>query len=196
MTTALALTWVVTAVACSDTPTAPDDDALAAADEFSAFDLDATFDPQTIDRGGATSFDELAAEIPGFAGYFIDRACNINVLLVDLSQSEKATKLLTPLLRRLLESRRRCPTTATILVLQAEYSWLQLKGWLHKLRPLVDGRAVLRMGIAIPHNRIVIALASRSLHARVLAHVQALDVPVGAVMFKVTPPPDSRRTRG
>jgi hypothetical protein len=181
----LALVLAFTAAGCEDGPAVPDADAEAANDEFSAFDVDATFDAEMLDRGGPSAWDVLAAEIPGFAGYFIDRACNINVLLVDLSQAGKAKELLTPLLRRLLASRRRCPDTATILVHQADYSWLQMKEFLHKLRPLGQVRGVLRFGISVPQNRIVVVLRARTVHASAVEAIQALDVPLAAIVFRV-----------
>lgn len=182
-TFAMTLALVLTA-ACESATTGPELALDNASDEFAAFDTDMTFDAASVDRGAPDGWDELAAEIPGFAGYFIDRACNVNVLLVDLSQSGKAKQLLTPVLRRLLTVRR-CPDTATIIVHPADYSWLQLKDFLAKLRPLQQVRGVNRMGILVSINRIMIVLESRTIHDRVVEQVQALDVPLGAVVIRV-----------
>lgn len=176
---------LVLATACESGTTGPEIDPSSATDEFAAFDTGVTFDAASVDRGTPHGWDKLAAEIPGFAGYFIDRACNVNVLLVDLAHAEKAKQLLTPVLRRLLEVRR-CPDTATILVHPADYSWLQLKDFLARLRPLQQVRGVNRMGILVSINRIVIVLESRTLHDRVVEQVQALDVPLGAVIIRVS----------
>jgi hypothetical protein len=185
---------LVVAAACDNGPTAPEGAADFASDEFAAFGVDATFDAESSERGGPAGWDLLAAEIPGFAGYYIDRACNVNVLLVDPSLSEKAKELLTPVLRRLLQVRR-CPDSATILVHPADFSWLHLEAFLAKLRPLSQVRGVARMGISVPVNRIVIVLETRSIHARIVEEIQALDVPLGAVVIRVLTD-SSARTRG
>lgn len=189
-TFAMTLALVLTA-ACESDATGPAPAPNNSSDEFAAFDTGVTFDAASVDRGAPDGWDELAAEIPGFAGYFIDRACNVNVLLVDLSQSEKAKQLLTPVLRRLLGVRR-CPDTATIIVHPADYSWLQLKDFLAKLRPLQLVRGVNRMGILVSINRIVIVLESRTIHDRIVEQVQALDVPLGAVVIRVNSGSPSR----
>lgn len=180
----MALILAFAAAGCENGPTAPDANANAANDEFVAFDGDATFDAASLERGGPSGWDLLAAEIPGFAGFYIDRACNINVLLVDLSQSEKAMELLTPLLRRLLHVRR-CPDTASILVHPADFSWLQLNEFLAKLRPLAQVQGVERIGIAVSINRIVILLETRTIHDRVVEQIHTLDVPLGAIVIRV-----------
>ena len=187
----LALALGLAVAACSEsgdvTSPADQEDDLAAAVAASEM-----VESASLDRGNPTGWDVLVAEIPGFGGYWFDRACNLNVMLVDLSQSAKAKDLLAPLLRRFLNAHRGCPDTATIVVHQATFSWVQLTGWLHKLRPLGEDRGVLRMGISIPDNRIVIVLASRSVHASVVAEIQRLDVPLSAIKFVVNPPVTDR----
>ena len=179
----MALILAFAAASCENGPTAPDVNANVV-DAFVAFDGDATFDAASLERGGPSGWDLLAAEIPGFAGFYIDRVCNIHVLLVDRNQSEKAMQLLTPVLRRLLHVRR-CPVTASILVHPADFSWLQLNAFLTKLRPLAQVQGVGRMGIAVPINRIVILLETRTIHDRVVEQIQTLDVPLGAIVIRM-----------
>ncbi len=178
--------------ACSEagdiTSPADQDDDLAAAVAASQ-----TVDAASVDRH-ATGWDALAAEIPGFAGYWFDRGCNLNVNLVDLSQSAKAKTLLAPLLRRFLNAHPRCPDTATIVVHEATFSWVQLTTFLHRLRPLGEDRGVLRMGISIPENRIVILLASRAVYPAVAAKIERLDVPLEAIKFIVQQAASTDRT--
>ncbi|MCI0433606.1 MAG: hypothetical protein L0271_08145 [Gemmatimonadetes bacterium] len=191
--------WLVLALGLAVTACSEAGDIMAPADEdpelAAAVEASTTFDAVNLDRGNPDGWDVLVAEIPGFAGFWFDRACNLNVLLVDLSQSDKAKDLLQPLLRRFLNAHRRCPDTATIVVHQATFSWVQLTGWLQKLRPLIDHRGVLRIGISIPANRIVVVLASRTLHPTVVAEIQRLDVPLDAIQFVVNPPTTDRTGR-
>ncbi|MGH7500598.1 MAG: hypothetical protein ACREL7_02460 [Longimicrobiales bacterium] len=189
----IAFALALTAAGCDTGPTAPDAGAAIATDEFAAFDIAATFDAASLDRDVPSWWETLAAEIPGFAGIYIDRACNIHVMLVDLSQAGKATELLSPVLRRLLNARPDCPNTATILVHQADYTWVQLKTFLAKLRPLSQVRGILRLGISIQQNRIVVVIASRSVHPAAVEAIEALDVPLAAVVFRVHPPTNDRR---
>jgi hypothetical protein len=164
--------------------------------ELDELSLDATVDAATVQRGGASSFDDLAAKIPGFAGYWFDRGCNLNVNLVDLTYAERVKELLAPLLRRRLAASPDCPATATILIHEVEYSWLELSGWLGKAQPVTRIGGVLRLGINVPANRIAIGVTSREAAGHVINALQELDVPIAAVMFHLVSATTDQRRRG
>ena len=121
----MAMLFALAAIAACDSATdlaAPDDEQIpieSVADEIVAdLVMDAT------DRPG---FDELADKIPGFAGYWFDRRCNLHVRLTDLSYADRVKELLEPVLRAKLAADPRCPDNAQIIVHGAEFSWKELK---------------------------------------------------------------------
>jgi hypothetical protein len=147
--------------------------------------VEGTIDLAVLDQpgGDGSLFDQLAAEIPGFAGFWFDRACNLNVVLTRPDQQETvAIEVLTPYLRRHIENNR-CRDTATILVHQGEFDWTQLSSWLRKLGPALSFPGVERLGISIPMNRIVAAVTGREAANEVLRLALDEDVPSSAIKF-------------
>lgn len=178
--------------ACDQSITTPFDSEpeIAAA----SVELGTTIDLAAVDaRSDDTSlFDQLAAEIPGFGGFWFDRHCNLNVVLTNLEQSELAKQVLTPYLRRYVETHR-CPDTATIVVQRGEFTWEQLKTWLRELDPATGFRGVARIGIAVQINRIVVAVDGRPAAHEVLRLAQDVGVPAGAIKFVLASSSDRAR---
>jgi hypothetical protein len=178
---ALALLLAVAPLTACDTPSepaAPQDEEIAieaVADEIVA-DL-------RLGNDMPPGFDELAEKIPGFAGYWFDRQCNLHVRLTDLSWSERVKELLEPVLRAKLAEDPRCPDEARILVHSAEYSWKELKRWSIALEPALRFRGVTRMGISVPLNRIVVVVTGRPPAHEVIDFASRVDVPLGALKF-------------
>jgi hypothetical protein len=177
----LSLLLALAPLAACDTATelaAPADETIpieAMADEVVA-DL-------TLEGYEPPGFDELAGLIPGFAGYWFDRQCNLHVRLTDLSLAERAKKLLEPILRAKLAAEPRCPAEATILVQGAEFSWKELKRWAQALRPAAQIPGVTRMGISVPLNRIVFVVTGRPPAHEVIEMAKRLNVPYFALKF-------------
>ncbi len=183
-TTTLALVLVLGPMlgACRDNPSlvAPEEPALATADLAAG----GTLDLAALDAGDpdGSLFDKLSAEIPGFGGFWFDRACNLNVVLTDLEQSELAKDVLSPYLRRYVESNR-CGRDASVLVQHGEYTWTQLSSWLRVLRPVSRIRGVSRIGISVPLNHIFVEVNGRPAANEVLRFVAGTDVPVAVLKF-------------
>jgi hypothetical protein len=174
------LTPVFTACADVDATLGPDL-------EFAAEDVttEAVIDLATIDRGegDASLFDELAEKIPGFAGFWFDRACNLHVVLTTPDLSEAIAKeVLEPYLRRYVEENR-CRPGATIIVHEGDYTWRELSAWLEALRPAASLPGVSRLGISIQQNRIVVAVDGRPTAMDVLDIAARNDVPAQALKF-------------
>jgi hypothetical protein len=148
-----------------------------------------TVDGRSVERGGLSEFDELARLIPGFAGYWFDRGCNLNVNLVDLASADRVKELLAPVLRRYLDSARRCPREATILIHQVRFSWVQLTEYVKKVRPVGTIGGVVGIGIDVPANRVAISVTSREAAMHVIEALQRLDVPSELVIFKLVDAP-------
>lgn len=169
--------------ACDESITTPfDGDPAIAADGVTA---EGTIDLAVLDLPGSDGslFDELARRIPGFAGFWFDRRCNLNVVLTmpDL-QETLAKEVLSPYLRRFVETHR-CPDTASIVIHEGQFDWIQLSGWLRKLGPAAGFRGVARLGISVPLNRIVVAVAGREAAREVLRLAAEVEVPADAIRF-------------
>ena len=187
---------VVTLGACNETITTPFD---SDGPDISAAGLpvEGTIDLAVLDLpgGDGSLFDQLSAEIPGFAGFWFDRRCNLNVVLTRPDrQSAVAEEVLTPYLRRYVENNR-CPANASIVVHQGEYDWGQLSSWLRKLSPAAGFPGVARMGISVPLNRIVVAVDGRDAAHEVLRLAADVDVPASAIKFTLSGAGDSSRDR-
>jgi hypothetical protein len=154
----------------------------------------------TLDAYDPPGFDELAELIPGFAGYWFDRGCNLNVRLTDLSFADRVRELLEPVLRDKLASDPRCPDRARIHVRGAEFSWKQLKRWMVAMRPAGAIRGVTRMGISVPLNRLVFVVTGRPPAHEVIRLADRAGVPYAALKFMLDPSVSSdtgtRRTGG
>ena len=155
--------------------------------EFAAEDVttDAVIDLASIDRGDgdASLFDELAGQIPGFAGFWFDRACNLNVVLTTPDLSEAIAKeVLSPYLRRYVEANR-CRPNASIIVHEGDFTWRELSAWLDALRPAGGLPGVSRLGISIQLNRIVVAVDGRPTAMDVLDIAARNGVPADALKF-------------
>jgi hypothetical protein len=127
---------VVAAIACSDTPSAPDRVAPAeAAPQF----LAARQRPPAI--GPEVQRHKLAKAVPGFGGYFYDRAGNMHVYLTDLKQSHRARARLQPLLRARPSDYITEPDgTPRIILHQGRYDFPQLAAWRDLLRQHIMGK--------------------------------------------------------
>jgi hypothetical protein len=177
----LALLLALAPLAACDTGAdlaAPDEQPIpieAVADEVIA-DL-------TLDGYDPPGFDELAEQIPGFAGYWFDRQCNLHVRLTDLSYGDRVRELLEPVLRAKLAAEPRCPHDARIVLQGAEFTWKELKRWAQALRPAAQIRGVTRMGIGVPLNRIVFVVTGRPPAHEVIEMAKRLSVPYAALKF-------------
>lgn len=157
---------------------------------------DVTIDLAALDGSSDGSlFDELSEQIPGFAGFWFDRGCNLNVVLTDAEQAELAKDVLAPYLRRYVETHR-CPDTASIVVHRGEFTWRELSSWLREMAPAAGFRGVARMGISIPQNRLVFAVDGRPAAREVLRLAEQQGVPSDAIQFVLAQGTTRDRTRG
>lgn len=177
----------ITLGACNESITTPFDGTDG---DISAADIpvEGTIDLAVLDLPGGDGplFDQLAAEIPGFGGFWFDRRCNLNVVLTKPdAQQAVAVEVLTPYLRRFVENNR-CPDTAAVLVHKGEFDWSQLSGWLRALSPALGFQGVARLGISVPMNRIVAAVNGREAAHEVLRLAADNGVPAAAIKFTLS----------
>jgi hypothetical protein len=146
---------VFATIACSDTPSAPEQP--VAEDAASQF-LATRQRPPAI--GPEVERYKLAKEIRGFGGYFYDRAGNMHVYLTDLTQSRRARSKLQPILRArprayITEPRGR----PRIILRQGRYDFLQLAAWRDLLRQHIMGRPnIVSLGIDLRVNAISVGV--------------------------------------
>jgi hypothetical protein len=157
---------------------------------------DVTIDLAALDGSSDSSlFDQLSEQIPGFAGSWFDRGCNLNVMLTDPEQAELAKDVLTPYLRRYIETHR-CPDSAAIVVHRGEFTWRELSAWLREMAPAAGFRGVARIGISIPMNRLVFVVDGRPAANEVLRLAEQQGVPSDAIKFVLAQGTTTGRTRG
>jgi hypothetical protein len=160
------------------------------ADEASAA---ASVDAVSLDAGNPEGYDLVIAEVPGFAGFWWDRRCNLHVNLVEIIFAERVIELLEPRFRAYLAENPRCPRDAQILVHQVQYSWQQLREYLGQIRAIgerIDG--VVGYGIDIPANKIVVSVTGRRPAIKLLEALPSVNVPTDVVKFVLAHDTDGR----
>lgn len=145
---------VFATIACSDTPSAPE----RAAPEEAAPQLLARRRPPAI--GPEVQRHNLAKEVPGFGGYFYDRAGNMHVYLTDLKQSRRARAKLQPIMRARPSDYITEPDGRPRIILhQGRYDFPQLAAWRDLLRQHIMGRPnIVTLGIDIRVNAISVGV--------------------------------------
>jgi hypothetical protein len=177
---------VATALAACDGVTEPREEEL---DLFAVEVVDAS----SLERSGLPAHLAPGADIPGFAGAYFDRGCNLIILLVDLAYADRAKAAFRPLFRQRVASARHCPPSATIRIQRAQYSFAQLMEWLGAARPLVRIEGVSGLYIHVPQNRVVVRVTAREAARAVQAALARLGLPLEAFVFEPSPPPPPPR---
>jgi hypothetical protein len=173
------------AAAC-DTPDAPvgpqpDDAAMSRA-------------PQSF----RTPDDEFArvarAEVPGFAGFYLQDDGTPVVRLVDPSQRGAAQRYLAQELIR-ARAGRRAGAPAQPVFIGAAYDFAQLKEWSESLHPLLSSRAdVYLIDVDEVGNRVLLGVADATAIGAVRAEAARLGIPAAAVEVRTQPKPEPRAT--
>ena len=132
---------------------------------------------------------QLAKQIPGFGGYFYDRAGNMHVYLTDLKQSHRARARLRPILRARPTDLITEPSGRPRIILhQGRYDFPQLAAWRDLLRQQVLGRpSIVGLGIDIRANAVSIGafMSDPSVAgAYVRELIKSLPIPPDAVTIE------------
>jgi hypothetical protein len=159
---------VLLANACSDTtqPTPP------SGERIGADPLQQPHDPVALVRG-----------IPGFGGFFFDRAGVPTVYLRDVSARGQVTRALGPWLSA------QGIRTATVQVRRADYDWASLERWQGR----ATGEALAMRGAVWvdadeARNRVTIAVERGTPAAQLRSAVARLGVPSAAVLVEEVEP--------
>jgi hypothetical protein len=132
----------------------------------------------------ADSLIEIAQEIPGFGGLFLDQSGQLNVYLAEPDeQKAKAVSVLSswkPLTTALSN------TTASVSdmkVKKGQYTFVQLYAWNKKI-PATDG--VYETGIDQSKNKVSIGVKDKAVKNKIINKLAHLNIPKDAVAIYKT----------
>jgi len=145
-----------------------------------------------------TSDDEFArvarAEVPGFAGFYLDTDGTPVVLLTDPGQRGAAQRYLATEFARARRGRQaNAPQQARFV--KAAYDFAQLKGWADQLEPLMASRGdVYLVDVDEAANRVLLGVADATATGAVRAEAARLGIPAAAVATQTQAKPEMRAT--
>lgn len=144
-----------------------------------------------------TTDDEFArasrAEVPGFAGFYLQQDGTPVVRLVDPSQRGAAQRYLA---QHFIAARqgRHAGAPAQPVFLGAAYDFAQLKAWAEALHPLLSRGGVYLIDVDEVENRVLVGVADASAAGAVRAEGARLGIPAAALATQTQPPPQVRAT--
>jgi hypothetical protein len=143
-----------------------------------------------------TPDDEFArasrAEVPGFAGFYLQEDGTPVVRLVDPSQRGAAQRYLAQEFTRARQGRRANASQQPVF-LPAAYDFAQLKGWAEQLAPLMSSRGdVYLVDVDEVGNRVLLGVADATATGAVRAEAARLGIPAAAVATQTQAKPEVR----
>jgi hypothetical protein len=155
-----------------------------------------------LDRGSApgqirTPDDEFArasrAEVPGFAGFYLQNDGTPVVRLVDPSQRGAAQRYLA---QHFIAARtgRHAGAPQQPVFVAAAYDFAQLRDWSESLHPLLSRADVYLIDVDEVQNRVLVGVADAPAIAAVRASAASLGIPAAALHVQTQPRPELRAT--
>jgi len=125
----------------------------------------------------------LAAAVPAFGGWYMDRPGDIHVWVTDMRQAPAARAAAARQLRELALSRHQKPNPE-IFIHEGAFSWDQLSRWRDQLEAAIaDLPELASLDINEKSNRLIISAAHAGHVAALRAKVARLGVPDGATIM-------------
>ncbi|HEX2094704.1 MAG TPA: hypothetical protein VHG28_20025 [Longimicrobiaceae bacterium] len=144
-----------------------------------------------------TPDDEFArvsrAEVPGFAGFYLQNDGTPVVRLVDQSQRGAAQRYLAQHFALARRGRHAGAPTQPVF-LGAAYDFAQLKAWSEALHPLLSRDGVYLIDVDEVGNRVLLGVAGATATSAVRAEAARLGIPAAAVHVQTQPRPEPRAT--
>jgi len=143
-----------------------------------------------------TPDDEFArvsrAEVPGFAGFYLDTDGTPVIRLKDQGQRGAAQRYLAQEIAAAHRGRlAMAPRQPKFL--HAEYDFAQLKGWAEQLTPLITQRGdVYLVDVDEVNNRVLLGVADATATGAVRAEATRLGIPANAVATQLQQAPQAR----
>jgi len=139
----------------------------------------------------ADSLSDLAQQIPGFGGLFIDDSGQLSIYLTNPDQQKaKAREVLSnsELIAKALSNT--SASVSNMKILKGQYTFLSLYTWKKEVADKVfsmDG--VYSIGIDEYRNKVSLGVKNKAIKAKVNEKLSELDIPRDAVMmYQMTPP--------
>jgi hypothetical protein len=151
----------------------------------------------TEQAGMRTPDDEFArvarAEVPGFAGFYLQNDGTPVIRLTDPAQRGAAQRYLAAELGR-ARSGRFAHAPQQPLFVKAAYDFAQLKAWADQLTPLLSRSDVYLIDVDEVGNRVLLGVADANAVGAVRAEAVRLGIPAAAVATQTQPKPELRAT--
>ncbi len=129
-------------------------------------------------------FVELARQVPGFGGFFVEANGDLIAYLTDPAHEEALRPLLQPLLQAAIANRGTA-AGARIIVRPARYDFLQLRLWRDQLTdPVLSTPGVTFLDLDERENRVVIGIHDSAARSSLERVILAVGVPQEAVVLK------------
>ena len=125
---------------------------------------------------------EVAKQVPGFGGMFIDAEGRLTVYLLDTTQLPAARSAI-----ELVFGSSHVPA-AGIRALQGQYGISQLKAWAERATALLSTPGVTAVDLDEARNRVTVGIDDRSRERAVERAVSSLRIPRKAVLIEVIGP--------
>lgn len=142
-----------------------------------------------------TPDDEFAraarAEVPGFAGYYLQDDGTPVVRLADPSQRGAAQRYLAPYFAA-ARSGHHAGAAGEPVFVAAAYDFAQLRDWSEALHPLLAREGVFLIDVDEVENRVHVGVGDAAAVAAVRAEGARLGIPAAALHVETQPRPESR----
>jgi len=154
---------------------------------------------KAIEVAPADSLIDLAQQIPGFGGLFINDSDQLSIYLTKpTQQQQKAREVLSnsELISKMLKNLRargqkyQSVSISNMEVLKGQYSFITLYNWKKEVnREVLSMDAVYTTGIDQSRNKLSVGVKNETAAAKVIKKLAELDIPEKAVMmYQMTPP--------
>ena len=133
------------------------------------------------------------AEVPGFAGFYLQEDGTPVVRLVDSSQRGAAQRYLAQEFVRARRGRRADAPTEPVF-LNAAYDFAQLKGWAGQVEGLLTRSDVFLVDVDEVNNRVHVGVADNTAVGAVRSEAARMGIPASALFVQTQPEPEMRAT--
>ncbi|MFL5381693.1 MAG: hypothetical protein ACJ8GN_04150 [Longimicrobiaceae bacterium] len=133
------------------------------------------------------------AEVPGFAGFYLQNDGTPVILLTDPAQRGAAHRYLAAELAQARHGRLAGAPQPPLFV-KAAFDFAQLKGWADQLTPLLARADVYLIDVDEAHNRVLLGVADATATGAVRAEAARLGIPANAVATQTQAKPEVRAT--
>ncbi len=135
------------------------------------------------------------AEVPGFAGFYLDASGTPVIRLTDPSQSAAAQRYLAPALAMARRGHRAAMGTQQQPIIKtAEHDFAELNGWSEALIPMLRRNDVYLIDVDEVQNQVLVGVANEAAAAAVRAKAARLGIPAEAVRTQTQERPQVRAT--